>query len=110
MNHGNAANLRLLCTMRLVSISTTTGIQASIRSMRWNRNDVANSNVGTLLKRNRLLERVTRSTTNLSYPRDNVGYVTPRPASGSPDLSEWEERPRTQIISEKAAATSPYLA
>lgn len=30
--------------------------------------------------------------------------------SGFPDLLEWEQRPSTQIISEKAAATSPYLA
>lgn len=30
--------------------------------------------------------------------------------SSSPDLSEWEQRPRSQIISEKAAAASPYLA
>jgi hypothetical protein len=38
------------------------------------------------------------------------GEHRPVPQSRSPDLSEWEQRPRTQIISEKAAAASPYLA
>jgi len=32
------------------------------------------------------------------------------PSIRSPDLSEWEQRPRTQVISEKTAAASPYLA
>lgn len=32
------------------------------------------------------------------------------PPSSAPDLSEWEQRPSTQIVSEKAAAASPYLA
>lgn len=31
-------------------------------------------------------------------------------SSEPPDLAEWEQRSRTQIISEKAAAASPYLA
>lgn len=46
------------------------------------------------------------STTNLHGP----GYASVHASSGSPDLSEWEQRPRTQIISEKTAAASPYLA
>ena len=32
------------------------------------------------------------------------------PTSGYPDLSDWEQRPRTQIVSEKSAAACPYLA
>lgn len=42
-----------------------------------------------------------------SRPDVKHGSIAP---SGSPDLSEWEQRPRTQIISEKAATASPYLA
>lgn len=42
-----------------------------------------------------------------SWPDSDHGTVSP---SSSPDLSEWEQRPRTQIVSEKAAAASPYLA
>ncbi len=41
------------------------------------------------------------------WPDSDHGTVSP---SSSPDLSEWEQRPRTQIVSEKAAAASPYLA
>jgi hypothetical protein len=43
-------------------------------------------------------------------PRHDVEYASHQSASVSPDLSEWERRPRTQIISEKTAAASPYLA
>ena len=31
------------------------------------------------------------------------------PASELPDLAEWDLRPKTQMIAEKAAAASPYL-
>jgi hypothetical protein len=51
---------------------------------------------------------VAMATTIPSSIRSEVGDVSL--PSGSPDLSEWEQRPRTQIISEKAAAASPYLA
>ena len=32
-----------------------------------------------------------------------------RPVLWFPDLSGWEQRPKTQIISEKSATASPYL-
>lgn len=48
------------------------------------------------------------STTITNGTQHELGYA--RSALASPDLSEWEERPRTQIISEKTAAASPYLA
>jgi hypothetical protein len=44
---------------------------------------------------------------NETLPSVGDGRSTP---SAAPDLSEWEQRSRTQIISEKAAAASPYLA
>ena len=45
-----------------------------------------------------------------SDPIPNESVRIPRPTiSWLPDLSEWERRPRTQLISEKSAATSPYV-
>jgi hypothetical protein len=48
--------------------------------------------------------------TDIGISRQDVGTLAVRCSSGSPDLSEWEQRSRTQIISEKAAAASPYIA
>lgn len=45
--------------------------------------------------------------TSSSHSAAERGCVPP---SGYPDLSDWEQRPRTQIISEKSAAACPYLA
>jgi len=53
-----------------------------------------------------------QSETRVAIPRNRC----PDPDHGTvpplsfPDLSDWEQRPRTQIVSEKAAAASPYLA
>ena len=53
--------------------------------------------------------RVAIPTTMTSNSRSAAehGFVPP---SGGPDLSDWEQRPRTQIVTEKTAAACPYLA
>jgi hypothetical protein len=49
-------------------------------------------------------------TISVGSGKRNLTHLTLGHLSVSPDLSEWEQRPRTQIISEKAAAASPYVA
>jgi len=48
---------------------------------------------------------MTANTSQLVDERDLIQLL-----ASAPDLSEWEQRPRTQIVSEKAAAACPYLA
>jgi hypothetical protein len=50
------------------------------------------------------------SITKLGDRRHDREYGFLQSAPKPPDLSEWEQRLGTQIVSEKAAATSPYLA
>jgi hypothetical protein len=40
---------------------------------------------------------------------DESARILVQTAAWLPDLSDWEQRPRTQIISEKSVAASPYV-
>lgn len=46
----------------------------------------------------------------LTNTRREAEYISIRYVSGSPDPAEWEQRPKTQLVSEKATAAPPYLA
>ena len=55
-------------------------------------------------------KQATAPETDHNNSRSSVRPVSSPFDPMDPDISEWDKRSRTQIVSEKAAATSPYLA
>ena len=78
--------------------------------IRWGLNLVRTFEVIRAHKRNKRFEQLSMSMMNIGVPRHDLDHGFSQSAPTPPDLSEWEQRPRTQIVSEKAAAASPYLA